>query len=167
MKLKYVYLLVLPSVMLLSSCSNQNKKSMDATTESADAQVSASDSSKIKQEAIDMIKAFYKEYTASFLVGGKEAVALGNSIKKKYLTKELIEKVDELIEATNADPIIDAQDFGEDDIKTLTVEYLSDNWYQVKYTSAKGSQFERTISIPVSVVEVGGRYLIDDITQED
>ena len=98
---------------------------------------------------------------------GKEALALGDSIKQKFLTKELIEKVDRLIEATDADPIIRAQDLGENDMKTLSVKHLNDNWYEVNYTSAKGSQFERAVSIPVRVVNIGGQYQIDDITAEN
>ena len=79
----------------------------------------------------------------------------------------MIEKVDSLVKATDADPIIRAQDLGEDDIKTLVVKHLNDNWYQVGYTSAKGSQFERAVSIPVRVVNIGGQYQIDDITAEN
>ena len=92
---------------------------------------------------------------------------LDTSFCVKYLTKELIEKVDSLVKATDADPIIRAQDLGEDDIKTLVVKHLNDNWYQVGYTSAKGSQFERAVSIPVRVVNIGGQYQIDDITAEN
>lgn len=114
-----------------------------------------------------MIKDFYEAYAVSCLSIGKEAVALGDSVKEKYLTKELIEKVDSLVKATDADPIIRAQDLGEDDIKTLVVKHLNDNWYQVGYTSAKGSQFERAVSIPVRVVNIGGQYQIDDITAEN
>lgn len=47
------------------------------------------------------------------------------------------------------------------------VKHLNDNWYQVGYTSAKGSQFERAVSIPVRVVNIGGQYQIDDITAEN
>ena len=114
-----------------------------------------------------MIEDFYEAYAASFMSTGKEALALGDSIKQKFLTKELIEKVDRLIEVTDADPIIRAQDLGENDMKTLSVKHLNDNWYEVNYTSAKGSQYERAVSIPVRVVNVDGQYLIDDITPEN
>ena len=160
MKLRIVHLLLLQSVMLLLSCSNQSRKNIDASTEPADVQVSVSDSSRIEQEAIGMIEDFYEAYAASFMSTGKEALALGDSIKQKFLTKELIE-------ATDADPIIRAQDLGENDMKTLSVKHLNDNWYEVNYTSAKGSQYERAVSIPVRVVNVDGQYLIDDITPEN
>lgn len=167
MKLRFVHLLLLQSIMLLSSCSSQSKKSMDTSTEPVDVQVNVPDTSVAEQQAISMIKDFYEAYAVSCLSIGKEAVALGDSVKEKYLTKELIEKVDRLVKATDADPIIRAQDLGEDDIKTLVVKHLNDNWYQVDYTSAKGSQFERAVSIPVRVVNVGGQYQIDDITAEN
>ena len=154
MKLRIVHLLLLQSVMLLLSCSNQSRKNMDTSAEPADVQANVSDSSRIA-------------YAASFMSTGKEALALGDSIKQKFLTKELIEKVDRLIEATDADPIIRAQDLGENDMKTLSVKHLNDNWYEVNYTSAKGSQYERAVSIPVRVVNVDGQYLIDDITPEN
>ena len=111
MKLRIVHLLLLQSVMLLLSCSNQSRKNMDTSAEPADVQANVSDSSRIEQEAIGMIEDFYEAYAASFMSTGKEALlALGDSIKQKFLTKELIEKVDRLIEATDADPIIRAQD---------------------------------------------------------
>ena len=160
MKLRIVHLLLLQSVMLLLSCSNQSRKNMDTSAEPADVQANVSDSSRIEQEAIGMIEDFYEAYAASFMSTGKEALALGDSIKQKFLTKELIE-------ATDADPIIRAQDLGENDMKTLSVKHLNDNWYEVNYTSAKGSQYERAVSIPVRVVNVDGQYLIDDITPEN
>ena len=49
----------------------------------------------------------------------------------------------------------------------MTWKHLNDNWYEVNYTSAKGSQYERAVSIPVRVVNVDGQYLIDDITPEN
>lgn len=167
MKLRIVHLLLLQSVMLLLSCSNQSRKNMDTSAEPADVQANVSDSSRIEQEAISMIEDFYEAYAASFMSTGKEALALGDSIKQKFLTKELIEKVDRLIEVTDADPIIRAQDLGENDMKTLSVKHQNDNWYEVNYTSAKGSQFERAVSIPVRVVNVDGQYQIDDITPEN
>lgn len=167
MKLRIVHLLLLQSVMLLLSCSNQSRKNMDTSAEPADVQANVSDSSRIEQEAIGMIEDFYEAYAASFMSTGKEALALGDSIKQKFLTKELIEKVDRLIEVTDADPIIRAQDLGENDMKTLSVKHQNDNWYEVNYTSAKGSQFERAVSMPVRVVNVDGQYQIDDITPEN
>ena len=45
MKLRFVHLLLLQSIMLLPSCSSQSKKSMDTSTEPVDAQVNVADSS--------------------------------------------------------------------------------------------------------------------------
>ena len=164
MKLRIVHLLLLQSVMLLLSCSNQSRKNMDTSAEPADVQANVSDYRRIQKTfGTD----FYYAYASSFMSTDKEALALGDSIKQKFLTKELIEKVDRLIEATDADPIIRAQDLGENDMKTLSVKHLNDNWYEVNYTSAKGSQYERAVSIPVRVVNVDGQYLIDDITPEN
>ena len=54
MKLRIVHLLLLQSVMLLLSCSNQSRKNMDTSAEPADVQANVSDSSRIEQDAIGM-----------------------------------------------------------------------------------------------------------------
>lgn len=51
MKLRFVHLLLLQSIMLLSSCSSQSKKSMDTSTEPVDVQVNVPDSSVAEQQA--------------------------------------------------------------------------------------------------------------------
>ena len=67
MKLRFVHLLLLQSIMLLPSCSSQSKKSMDTSTEPVDAQVNVADSSVDEQQAISMIKDFYEAYAVSCL----------------------------------------------------------------------------------------------------
>ena len=50
MKLRIVHLLLLQSVMLLLSCSNQSRKNMDTSAEPADVQANdVSDSSKLNR----------------------------------------------------------------------------------------------------------------------
>ena len=66
MKLRIVHLLLLQSVMLLLSCSNQSRKNMDTSAEPADVQANVSDSSRIEQEAIGMIEDFYEAYVCLY-----------------------------------------------------------------------------------------------------
>ena len=58
MKLRIVHLLLLQSVMLLLSCSNQSRKNMDTSAEPADVQANVSDSSRIEQEAIGICRLY-------------------------------------------------------------------------------------------------------------
>ncbi|MCS2217612.1 hypothetical protein NXW66_06710 [Bacteroides thetaiotaomicron] len=84
MKLRIVHLLLLQSVMLLLSCSNQSRKNMDTSAEPADVQANVSDSSRIEQEAIGMIEDFYEAYAASFMSTGKELSHLGIQLSKSF-----------------------------------------------------------------------------------
>lgn len=48
---------------------------------------------------------------------------------KSYLTEEFLKKVDRLINATNVDPLIRAQDASLDAIETLKIEPLT--WFAI------------------------------------
>lgn len=159
MKLKTICLL-LPCVTLFSSCANQNRKNVDKQEDSIKVNTAISDTAIIEEEAIDMIKSFYMDYTTAFLTSDHSR----ESIKKKYLTQRLIEKVDRMTASTDGDPIIRAQDLGEDDNKTLNVKHLENNWYMVNFTLGKGSQFEQRANIPLKVTRTEGQYMIDYIT---
>ena len=167
MKLRIVHLLLLQSVMLLLSCSNQSRKNMDTSAEPADVQANVSDSSRIEQEAIGMIEDFYEAYAASFMSFSPKSCArmIGSasvaSISLSTFSISSLVRNFCLIESPSARASLPV------DMKTLSVKHLNDNWYEVNYTSAKGSQYERAVSIPVRVVNVDGQYLIDDITPEN
>jgi hypothetical protein len=111
----------------------------------------------IEQEAIQAIKNFYVAYTTND----------NDSLVRNFLTKNLIEKVNRMGTASGADPIIRAQDFREDVIKTIKVRHLESNWYEVSYDWyspwAVGNKVRHT-AIPLRVTKIEGRYMIDYIT---
>lgn len=159
MRMKFVYLLLLHCTVLLPCSANQNQKGTclladNSSIEEIGAEV---DTTKSEMEAITAIKDFYKAYTTNFL----SDLAFEDSIKKKFLTRRLIERVERLIASTGADPILRAQDFSEDAINTLKVKALSGCWYMVSY-----SWGEDTTNIPLKVIKLNGRFMIDYITPE-
>lgn len=113
-----------------------------------------------ERAAIKMIEEFYRAYASETPSLSKD------SLSKKYLTKRLIEKVGRMTMATGVGPILRSQDTSEDIVNTLTVNRLGDDWYMVNYTWGKGGQFEKTVNIPLKVVQVRGQYMIDYITPE-
>ncbi len=111
-----------------------------------------------EQKAKSLISTFYKAYIS------ESGSLVGDELKKKYLTKRLIEKLDRVRAETDADPIIRAQDTTDDMVKSLSVKHIEGDWYMVSYTSNKGTKFERSEKIPTKVIRSGNGYMIDYIT---
>jgi len=111
-----------------------------------------------EQEAIKTIEDFYKIYT-----NDKLDVKLQDSLKERYLTQRMIAKVARMRYETDADPIIRAQDFTPEAMKTLVVAHLNKNWYKVSYTSTYNKE-SSSIEIPLRIVKIKGLYKIDYIT---
>lgn len=84
MKLRIVHLLLLQSVMLLLSCSNQSRKNMDTSAEPADVQANVSDSSRIEQEAIGMIEDFMRLMLPVSCPPVKKLSHLGIQLSKSF-----------------------------------------------------------------------------------
>jgi len=73
---------------------------------------------------IKTLKSFYVSYSSNYL---KEQD--NNSLMRAHLTDGLIAKIERMKLAIQTDPIIRAQDFSEEAIKTLQVKHLDKNWY--------------------------------------
>ena len=114
------------------------------------------------ERAIRMVQSFYSSYLKNTSNATDEKA--NKWLVNKYLTQELIAKVERMKAATDADPIIRAQDFDASLINTLKVKHLEGNWYMVSY--AANSPTGKPIEIPLRVANIGGRYLIDYITPE-
>ena len=114
-----------------------------------------------EQAVIKTVKEFYIAYTTNIL--HSKSTESNSLLMKKYLTKGLIAKVNRMIAATDADPIIRAQDFTEEAIKTLRVKHLNKNWYMLSYTFAAFNGTTET-NIPLRVIKTNNRYMIDYIT---
>lgn len=137
---------------LPSSYTSQNQKVSKCNIEINSPSHSVKCDSLQEREATNAILNFYKAYTTN------HTPAYEDALMTKYLTKEMIGKVARVGASTGADPIIRAQDISDDMVKSLSVNYLGDNWYMVNY---KG---DKQVNIPVRVALIDGRYMIDYIT---
>lgn len=157
MRLKFIYLLLLQCTVLLPCSANQNQKGTCLLADNSSIKEIGAEVDTTKSEAIAIVKDFYKTYVNSFLSNR----ASEDSVKRRYLTPRMVEKVERIGASTDANPIIRAQDFSEDAINTLKVKALSGHWYMVSY-----SWGEDTTNIPLKVIKLNGRYMIDYITPE-
>ncbi|MDR1882463.1 MAG: DUF3828 domain-containing protein [Prevotella sp.] len=161
MKLKIIYLLFLYCFTLYPFTAYGYQKTVNISTDGPgeEQKNNVADTVKpdtvIKQEAIRMIRDFYKIYTMNILSG----ISSSDLPVKKYLTQRLIEKTDRIRTATDSDPVIRAQDFRKDVIETLSVGYLDKNWYMIGYTWDG-----KHTDIPLRVTRTNGQYMIDYIT---
>ncbi len=151
-KIRFYYLLLICCISLSSSNAQSIHKTIVPKVQQTE-----------EQAAIKTIKEFYVAYTTNIL--HSKSTTSNSLLMKKYLTKSLIAKVKKMIVAIDADPIIRAQDFTEEAIKTLRVKHLSKNWYMVSYTFAAFNGTTET-NISLRVIKTNNRYMIDDITLE-
>lgn len=108
---------------------------------------------------LEDIRTFYAAYLTNVLHDSSNNEVLC----EKYLTEELLAKVQRLINATGANPIIQAQDVNIDAIKTLDVKRLSDDWYLVSFLQNKGDSSTLT-KIPLKAQNIDGNCKITYIT---
>ncbi|MDD4637665.1 MAG: DUF3828 domain-containing protein [Bacteroidales bacterium] len=108
---------------------------------------------------IKTLKSFYVSYSTNYLQEQDN-----NSLLRAHLTEGLIAKIERMKLAIQADPIIRAQDFSEEAIKTLQVKHLDKNWYMVSYSWTTNN--DKWTNIPVRVNKINGHYMIDYITPE-
>lgn len=113
------------------------------------------------QDAVKVVKDFYVSYATNVM---KTDDTDNRLLMCKYLTPELIAKVARMRAAIQADPILRAQDFSAELLRTLQVKPLEGNWYMVSYGNVPGT--EQLTKIPLRVTKINGRYLIDYITPD-
>lgn len=108
---------------------------------------------------LEQIKSFYTAYLTNVLRDNSKNEALC----RKYLTKELLDKLQRVGNATGGDPVIRAQDANMDAIETLNVEKLTGGWYMVSYLWDKKDTNSITM-IPVKAQNMDGECKITYIT---
>lgn len=113
------------------------------------------------KDASQMIKDFYVSY-ASNVANGFDVK--NDTLLTENMTPELIAKVHSIRAEALYDPIIRAQDFDLNDVKSFDVKPLEDGWYLVSYLW--NSDEKKRTEIPVKATVVNGKLLIDDITPE-
>ncbi len=107
------------------------------------------------RQTIKTIKHFYTAYTA-------DRASL-DSIKQRYLTKRLIDKLQRVGSATDSDPIIRAQDFISENLHTLLIIPLREDWFKVHY---KVTYDKSSVDIPLKIIKSHNQYKIDYLTPE-
>lgn len=87
-----------------------------------------------KGACTEQIRKFYTAYLQNIL----EDDARNGALCRAFFSRELQEKVRRMRNATEADPVIRAQDANRDAIETLSVEDLGGDWYRVSYLWENG-----------------------------
>lgn len=113
-------------------------------------------------DGAEAIRAYYAEYLNDMLHGGGRR---GDTLLREMLTAECYEWFYREVEATDANPLLRAQDTTEDALATLTVEPLSGDWYMVRYRWWRTDT--RQIEIPLKAQRIDGRWRIVRITPID
>jgi hypothetical protein len=116
-----------------------------------------------EENAIQTLKEFYTAYiSACDSPGSSKAM---DSIRKKYLTKALLNKLEDPELELDYDPILQAQDCDKGTIQTLEIEPETGqrNVYNVCYTWPSANQIT---CIKLLLTEDGETYLIDDILSD-
>lgn len=106
-------------------------------------------------DGAEAIRACYAEYLNDMLHGGGRR---GDTLLREMLTPECYEWFYREVEATDANPLLRAQDTTEDALATLTVEPLGGDWYMVRYRWWRTDT--RQIEIPLKAQWINGRWRI-------
>jgi hypothetical protein len=111
--------------------------------------------------AIKTLKEFYTMYITECAKVPENWENI-NSLKEKYLTKELQKKLKD--KDIDYDPVINAQDCDEDWIRTLKINTVEG---KDVYTVCFVSSFDNQMTcIKLHLVNADGKYLIDDIISD-
>ena len=111
------------------------------------------------KEIIEMLKTFYTEY-----ISESDKMPMNenkiNSIKKKYCTSKLLQKINLL--PLDYDPFVDAQDFEPTLLKTIKFTKVSknNNIYKACYVWDFNN---KTICVKLSIKKINNSFKIDDI----
>lgn len=120
----------------------------------------------MEKEAEKMIKDFYTNY---FIVFASEVPGVSSQkklemLQKKYCTETFFKKIPDIIEQTDSDPFLKAQDSDIRYLKTLTVlKDLQNHQYIVSYIADVATNKKITITIHLTLVKHGSNYKIDSV----
>lgn len=152
MKTNKLYYLLLVLAIAIQSCGQSVNNKISKLPEAVNK----------NEKAIQTVKEFYTLYiSACDNPDGNNENTL-DSLKNKYLTTRLLNKLKNPDLELDADPILAAQDCDKNCIKTLDVEPETGkmNIYNVCYTWLSDN---KKICIKLLLTEENGNYLIDDI----
>lgn len=110
----------------------------------------------------ERVKKFYLQYMTN--IESRFDSQKDKTLKEIYLTETLVKKsIPDMIERTDIDPIIRAQDMNKTGIETLAVRSLGNDWYMVSYYWKKGDESTLT-QIPIKTTGSGDNCKICYIT---
>ncbi len=153
MKTKFLnFLLFASTLFILQSCGQSYKIDSHEITETQN------------DEAIKTLKEFYTAYMLEMSSGINQKAE--DSILNKYVTEELLIKIEKA--SLDYDPLINAQDAIAESIETLRVtsDEKQKEVYNVCYTDVY-SENGKKYCIELSLIKRDGRYMINDILNED
>ena len=142
-----------------SSIVLQEEKVVDTITKNRNV-TATDDTVSIKDEAKEMLFSFYTEYISAIDTVSINFPFTEKKIKQKYLTNNLIRKIEE-DKQLDFDPLIDAQDSSIDELKRMTIIKIKENTYSVCFSSALYENENRCIELIVE--KQGNKYKIADI----
>lgn len=115
------------------------------------------------QQAMVMLKNFYTAYMTEVATGSsRNFVKKLEKIQKQYCTPQLVDKIPAMIERTNVDPFLKAQDSNIENLKSLTFkkDTKAADLFIVSYTDIY--RHNKTI-IKLSVVKQKDNFKIDGV----
>lgn len=122
------------------------------------------------KKAISMLNSFYTAYMTAIATSTPNNFSENNKkcelLKKEYCTKKLLNDIPKLIEQSDCDPIINAQDSRMDCVKNLTFRknLKKPNSYTVSYYYIDDYSKQKEIfTINLTLVRQNGAFKIDSI----
>lgn len=120
----------------------------------------------MEKEAEKMLKDFYTNYLTVFATEppGASSQKKLEMLQKQYCTEAFFKKIPDIIEQTDSDPFLKAQDSDIGYLKTLTVSQdLQKDEYIVSYIADAAPGEKITITIHITVIKEGDNYKIDSV----
>ena len=142
-----------------SSIVLQEEKVVDTITKNRNV-TATDDTVSIKDEAKEMLFSFYTEYISKIDTVSINFPFTEKKIKQKYLTNNLIRKIEE-DKQLEVDPLIGAQDSSIDELERMTIIKIKENIYNVCFSSTLYENENRCIELIVK--RQGNQYKIADI----
>ncbi|RXK82814.1 DUF3828 domain-containing protein [Filimonas effusa] len=139
---------------------NSNKPAQDSAKQPAN-DSAAQAQNNTEEKANQLLKEFYTKYITAFATepAGPENEKKIKELQKEYCTAAFFKKIPGIIEESEADPFLDAQDSNIAYLETLTIEKgAAKDEYIVSYIPK-----EDKIIVHVTVVKEGDSYKIDSV----
>lgn len=122
--------------------------------------------SSTEKQIEEMLQEFYTSYFKVFATepSGASSQEKLEMLQKQYCTEAFFKKIPEIIERTESDPFLKAQDSDIRYLKTLTVSKSQQkDEYIVSYIADGLPEEKITVTIYLKVIKEGKNYKIDNV----